>query len=418
MIALNIPAAKTFFLILLLQVSIAVQRGYAVNETPGVIKPEHRAELKVLKDNAQSKALQNLNRYAIENLERYDVLLDTFSTREVRDSLAILESEYNRSTAGRKDTLAKLRFSIEELTNAKASNHRRYNNLLRKAGIAFGTWFLIVLLLLQIRKKRLRKQSSVLKDSNIKLQASQNRAELGKKLLSTCSAILSHLKKIHSSVSDMTHSIRAHVASSPNTIEPDKLKAITDNCTKLENLTGTELRICEFITTTLGKPSTDKIQIDINSVCESALEIATRGTALGIPAEILTVSKDLEKNLPKISVLPERVHAMLLNILNNAFQAVQQKHLEGIKGYQPKVVLSTRILPRFLQIRIKDNGNGIPKTDIDKVLEEFYSTRPLHEGTGLGFSDSLQLFGESLKGELKLESDPGNGTDVYIKFFL
>lgn len=382
------------------------------------MNPTHLSELKVIRDKAESQAIQNLNRYAIESLQRYDQALDSFSTREIKDSLNLIEQEYNRSTSGRKDEIAKHRFAIEDLTNAKASNHRRYNNILRKAGIAFGVWFLIVIILLQIRKLRLRRQTSILKDSNIKLQASQVRADQGKKLLVAYNKILAHEIKIDSTSNLLLQFFQNVSSNAAVNGKMEKIKELNELSVKLDEQCKTELKVSRFLFSLNQEKASEKSLIEINTVCETALEIAVRGASIDIPAELSIITRDLEKNLPKISVVPESINALLLNILNNAFQAVKQKHSEGIKGYQPKVILSTRILPRFLQVRIRDNGNGIPKEELEKVTEEFYSLRSLQDGAGLGLSDSIQLLKEPNKGEMKIESDPGNGTDVYIKFFL
>ncbi len=393
--------------------------GFADVETPVILSPSQRAELNVIYDKAEKMSSQNLNRFAMEHLQYYDQLLDSFSTSELSDSVALLELEYKRSTMGRKDELAKNHFAIEELTNAKASNLRRYNNLLRKAGIAFAAWFVILLILLQIRKRHLKKQTSILTNSNIKLLASQNRADLGNKLIRANKSIFAHNEKISALASTLHQSVLKTANNPPQSPEKsEKAKEVLQTSLLLDSQASTELEVSRFLASLEKEPGTTTETLDINKACETVLEVVSRGASLGIPAEILSITKDLEKNLPKIPAVPEAVNALLLNILSNAFYAVQKKYDEGIKGYQPKVVLSTRILPRFLQIRIRDTGSGIPKDQLEKVQEEFFSLRPLEEGAGLGLSDSLQLLKEPHKGELRLESDAESGTDVYIKFYL
>lgn len=129
------------------------------------------------------------------------------------------------------------------------------------------------------------------------------------------------------------------------------------------------------------------------------------------------VTHDFEKNLPPISINGPAVGAMLINVFINAFQSVQEKSKKEIKGYEPKVSVSTRILPRFLQIRVKDNGLGMNDEVLSKAYNEFYTNRSESGGTGLGLFFATEVVGQMHKGEIKIESEEGNSTDVYIKFF-
>jgi len=377
---------------------------------PGVLKKDHLEQLRTLREKAGSKAAQNLNRFAIEDLKLYDRLLDSLSEREITDSIMKLESEYDRSTGGRKAELERNRSSIEELKTARVSNESRYNNLLRKAGIAFAAWFIIVFIILQIRKKHLRKQERMLSDSNTKLQSLMLKHEQGEKTLRASSKILEQHNRIHQSASALLSLSEQDVNLKNDTVST-RIK-------ELEQKYLQEINIDRYLNSLGQEPGGELELTEINPLCAAALEITYRGNCAALPQGTVTVSTDLEKNLPKIKVVPDALRIVLLNILDNAFRAVKQKHETGLKGYVPKVVLSTRILPRFVQIRIRDNGAGIPKDQLDKIREEFVSLRPLEDGAGLGISESIRLLGEPNKGELIIESDPDEGTDVYIKLYL
>ena len=130
------------------------------------------------------------------------------------------------------------------------------------------------------------------------------------------------------------------------------------------------------------------------------------------------ITKDFEKNLPAVKTNHGAIGYLLLNLLSNSLKSIEEKYKKGIKGYQPKISISTRILPRFLQIRIKDNGTGMTDDILTKAMDEFYSTREPKEGSGLGLTISKQIISEFHKGEIKIESESGNSTDVYIKFFI
>ena len=131
----------------------------------------------------------------------------------------------------------------------------------------------------------------------------------------------------------------------------------------------------------------------------------------------ISVSKDLEKNLPQIKLIPDAVVQLLVNVLLNAFQSVKLRQQNNVKGYVPKVTISTRVLPRFLQVRVHDNGEGMTDDIIKQVTDPYFTRRLESNASGLGMYFAKKIASEMHQGELKIESEPGNKTDVYIKFF-
>ena len=179
-----------------------------------------------------------------------------------------------------------------------------------------------------------------------------------------------------------------------------------------------ELRLANSLINQEGELSDDKESTDINKLCEEYLNIASRGVLSEGNEFNCQITSDFEKNLPAVKVNQAAIGSLLLNVLNNSFQSVEEKFNKGVKGYQPKVTISTRILPRFLQIRIKDNGLGMSNTVLPIATTQFFTTLENGKGAGLGLSESMKIMTELHKGELKIESENGNSTDVYIKFFL
>ena len=112
--------------------------------------------------------------------------------------------------------------------------------------------------------------------------------------------------------------------------------------------------------------------------------------------------KDFEKRLSPVKINPNAVGTLILNVLTNAYQSVKEQHSKGVKGYQPKITISTRILPRFLQIRIKDNGTGMKKDILKMATDEFFTTRKPADGSGLGLFVANNIIN-------KIEQIPVNG---------
>ncbi|GAC1371243.1 MAG: hypothetical protein NVSMB30_10710 [Hymenobacter sp.] len=106
---------------------------------------------------------------------------------------------------------------------------------------------------------------------------------------------------------------------------------------------------------------------------------------------------------------------VLLNLFTNALHAVRQRQQEGEPGYAPEVSVATSRLPTgYVEIRVRDNGPGIPEEVQEKVFEPFFSTKPAGEGTGLGLSLAYDIVTQSHGGTLTVASRVGEFTEFRI----
>ena len=122
---------------------------------------------------------------------------------------------------------------------------------------------------------------------------------------------------------------------------------------------------------------------------------------------------DGDESLPKVSVVPQDIGRVLLNLINNAFYAVNEKIKKSNGDYKPEVVVSTKKLVDKIEIRVKDNGNGIPDSVKDKIFQPFFTTKPTGQGTGLGLSMSYDII-KAHGGELLVETKEGEGSEFII----
>ena len=147
--------------------------------------------------------------------------------------------------------------------------------------------------------------------------------------------------------------------------------------------------------------SGEKVETDINSLCDEYLRLAYHGMRAknrSFNAELVTT---FDANLPKIKVIPQDIGRVLLNIINNGFQAIEDN--------QGTLSVSTNNLDNQIEISISDNGPGIPEDIKDKIFQPFFTTKPTGEGTGLGLSLSYDIV-KAHGGEIKVESKSGEGT--------
>jgi signal transduction histidine kinase len=157
---------------------------------------------------------------------------------------------------------------------------------------------------------------------------------------------------------------------------------------------------------------------DINALADEYLRLAYHGLRAKDKSFNTDLKTEFDPDLPKINIIPQDIGRVLLNLINNAFYAVAKKNLLGhsdLTGsdYKPAVFVATKNHGDHIEIRVKDNGNGIPDEIKDKIFQPFFTTKPTGEGTGLGLSLSYDIV-KAHGGELKVESKAGEGAEIII----
>jgi signal transduction histidine kinase len=166
---------------------------------------------------------------------------------------------------------------------------------------------------------------------------------------------------------------------------------------------------------------------DINALADEYLRLSYHGLRAKDKSFHADFRTNFDPELPKISVIPQDIGRVLLNLINNAFYAVSAKasatvdvskkdHAGDLTGphYKPAVIVSTKKQGDQIDIRVKDNGNGIPDEIKDKIFQPFFTTKPTGEGTGLGLSLSYDIV-KAHGGELRVETKEGEGTTFIIQ---
>jgi two-component system, NtrC family, sensor kinase len=163
------------------------------------------------------------------------------------------------------------------------------------------------------------------------------------------------------------------------------------------------------------KSSGEKEATDINALCDEYLRLAYHGLKAKDNNFNATMETHFDPNLPKIPVIPQDIGRVILNLINNAFYAVNERNKKGEAGYQPTVSITTQLTANTqLLIAIKDNGSGIPAHIKDKIFQPFFTTKPTGQGTGLGLSLSYDIV-KAKGGEIKLNTQENEGTTFTIE---
>ncbi len=152
---------------------------------------------------------------------------------------------------------------------------------------------------------------------------------------------------------------------------------------------------------------------DLNALCDEYLRLAYHGLRAKDKAFNATLNTDLDPSVGKVKVVPQDMGRVVLNLITNAFYAVDEKKKSGISPYEPTVWVSTKKDKDQVTITVRDNGNGIPDKIKDKIFQPFFTTKPTGQGTGLGLSLSYDIV-KAHGGELKVETQNGEGTTFMI----
>jgi len=155
--------------------------------------------------------------------------------------------------------------------------------------------------------------------------------------------------------------------------------------------------------------SGQKEPTDINALADEYLRLAYHGLRAKDKSFNAMTKTDFDSRIDKINIMPQDIGRVILNLINNAFYAVDEKKKQTGDGYEPTVTVTTRKQNEKVEIKVKDNGNGIPQKVLDKIFQPFFTTKPTGQGTGLGLSLSYDIV-KAHGGEIKIETKEGEGT--------
>jgi C4-dicarboxylate-specific signal transduction histidine kinase len=148
---------------------------------------------------------------------------------------------------------------------------------------------------------------------------------------------------------------------------------------------------------------------DINALTDEYLRLAYHGLRAKDKSFNATMKTDFDSTIGAINIVSQDVGRVILNLITNAFYAVTEKKKQSGSEYEPTVTISTKKINNKVEIRVKDNGNGIPEKVLDKIFQPFFTTKPTGQGTGLGLSLSYDII-KAHNGELNVKTKEKEGT--------
>jgi signal transduction histidine kinase len=155
--------------------------------------------------------------------------------------------------------------------------------------------------------------------------------------------------------------------------------------------------------------------VDINAIVEESLNLAYHGARAEKQGFNITLNRSFDPTAGEVDLFPQEITRVLLNVISNGFYAATKRKDQGNdNGYEPTLAASTKNLGDRVEIRIRDNGTGIPPEVKDKMFNPFFTTKPAGEGTGLGLSISHDIIVKQHAGSIEVDTQPGEFTEFRI----
>lgn len=154
---------------------------------------------------------------------------------------------------------------------------------------------------------------------------------------------------------------------------------------------------------------------DINELCDEYLRLSYHGLRAKDKSFNAIFKTDFDPTIGKVKIIPQDIGRVILNLLTNAFYAVNEKKKKSTNTtYEPTVTITTKSVGGKVVIQVQDNGNGIPESITQKIFQPFFTTKPAGQGTGLGLSMSYDIVTNGHGGNLTVESQEGEGSTFIL----
>jgi len=266
--------------------------------------------------------------------------------------------------------------------------------------------------LLAAQKQEIQSTLDKLKSTQAQLIQSEKMASLGELTAGIAHEIQNPLNFVNN-FSDVSQELIDEMAEEITKGDLEEVKELSKDIRgNLEKITHHGKRADAIVKGMLAHSRAGKgenVPTDINALAEEYLKLSYHGLCAKDKSFNADFKTDFDPNLPKVNVVPQDIGRVLLNLINNAFQAVSERSKKEEPSFKPTVSVKTQLTTNDqILITIKDNGPGIPDDIKDKIFQPFFTTKPTGQGTGLGLSLSYDIV-KALGGELHLETTNGNG---------
>ena len=289
--------------------------------------------------------------------------------------------------------------------------------------------------LVNVQKKEIETTLSELKSTQAQLIHSEKMASLGELTAGIAHEIQNPLNFVNN-FSDVNRELIEELKNEKSNLKSEEQHEILNDIDQnLEKISFHGRRADAIVRGMLQHSRTSSGQkelTDINALADEYLRLAYHGLRAKDKSFNAKLETDFDPSVGRINIVAQDIGRVILNLINNAFYAISDKAKlqsanlptpqgvlrTGQADYDPQVIIQTKRMGgktngERVEISVSDNGNGIPKNIVDKILQPFFTTKPTGEGTGLGLSLAHEIV-KAHGGELKVETKEGEGTKFII----
>jgi len=274
------------------------------------------------------------------------------------------------------------------------------------------------------RTSELQKTVSNLKETQNQLILSEKMASLGQLTAGIAHEIKNPLNFITNFAmlsKDLTTDLRTELAQERGRVDKRRaeeiegiLNDLEQNVTKInEHGKRADSIVRGMLLHSRGKAGERQLT-DLNALVAEYTNLAYHGMRAQDSSFNIKIITDFDPAVGNVNVVPQDLSRAFLNIVNNACYAANDRRKSAGDGFTPSVKVSTRAAGDTVEVRIHDNGNGIPLAIREKIYNPFFTTKPAGSGTGLGLSLSYDIITQEHKGEIRIDTREGEYTEFLL----
>jgi two-component system, NtrC family, sensor kinase len=350
--------------------------------------------------------------------KNYIIYRDSINNIKIVQSMANLRTDFE---------VSQKQMEVD-LLNQQKQNQRWL--LITIAGILFSTFVLLFMFyrniknkqkanaLLQEQKKKVETTLINLKNTQSQLIQSEKMASLGELTAGIAHEIQNPLNFVNN-FSEVSEELVTELKEELIKGDLEEAKGISDDVIQnLQKIKHHGQRASDIVKSMLQHSRTSSGQkelTDLNALADEYLRLSYHGFRAKDQSFNADFKAELDPNLPKINVIPQDIGRVLLNLINNAFYAVSEKSRKGNAEYHPTVIVKTKKKDNLIEMRVKDNADGIPDEIVNKIFQPFFTTKPTGSGTGLGLSLSYDIITKGHNGSLEVDTTERFGSEFIIQ---
>ena len=377
------------------------------------------------KDPAWKRDAYNLLTSCFDQLGRTDSAIVYLKlSKSLSDSLSV---EERKNLLAFLDVVVDEQAKLEKLEKEKIETREKLRIYLLLSGIVV---FIVIVFLLYRNNRHRKKTNETLRQRNEKIEntlhqlrstqtqliQSEKMASLGELTAGIAHEIQNPLNFVNN-FSEVNDELVKELTTEADRGNLDEVRAIAKdikfNSEKINHHGKRADAIVKGMLQHSRSSSGVKEPTDINALTDEYLRLSYHGLRAKDKSFNATMKTNFDENIGKINVIAQDLGRVILNLINNAFYAVDEKKKKIGNDYEPTVLVSTKKTNGKIEIKVSDNGNGIPQKVLDKIFQPFFTTKPTGQGTGLGLSLSYDIV-KAHGGEIKVNTKEKEGTEFTI----